>query len=71
MSKEHKTATEPTSMIEKRIGHRAKVTVMPNHPINNWYAMVTRRTHILQIQDDVNRISDVLGERYDLKTSKD
>jgi hypothetical protein len=57
-------------MIEERIGHRAKVTIMRNHPINNWYAMVTPGTrNILQVQDDVNRISDVLRKRYELKTS--
>jgi hypothetical protein len=68
MTKEQKTAVELASMIEERIGRRGRITVMRDHPINGWYAAVAPGTHnILQLQADVNRISDVLRDRYELK----
>jgi hypothetical protein len=70
MVKEQKTAAELATMLEERIGRRGKVTVMRDHPINNWYAAVAPGTrNILQLQEDVNRICDALREHYQLKES--
>jgi hypothetical protein len=68
MGKEKKTALEITDLIEERIAKRASIIVMRDHPINGWYAQVVTPSHgkRLELQEEVDKISDALRERYEL-----
>jgi hypothetical protein len=69
MQKEKKAASEIAAAIEKRIGGRAAVIVMRDHPINGWYASVVAPStpNLLELQAEVDKISVTLRERYELK----
>jgi hypothetical protein len=69
MKKEKKTAHEIASFIEERIGQRATIIVMGDHPISGWHAQVVAPSYPkrLELQEKVDRISDTLRERYDLE----
>jgi hypothetical protein len=68
MKKEKLTAQEIAATIEERIGRRAAITVMRDHHINGWYAYVVApgNPKLLQLQEEVDKISDTLRERYEL-----
>jgi MOSC domain-containing protein YiiM len=72
MQKEKKTAHEIAAEIEERIGRRAVISVMRDHPINGWYARVVApgNPKLLELQDEVDKISDALRDRYELKNSE-
>lgn len=69
MQKEKKTAREIAALIEERIGRRAAIIVMRDHPINGWYASVVApgTPNLLELQAEVDRISDALRDRYELE----
>jgi hypothetical protein len=69
MKKEKKTAGEIAAEIEERIGRRAAIIVMRDHPINGWYAQVVApgNPKLLDLQAEVDKISDALRGRYELK----
>jgi hypothetical protein len=69
MGKEKKTAREIADLIEERIAKRSKIIVMRDHPINGWYAQVVASSHgtRLELQEEVDKISDALRERYQLE----
>jgi hypothetical protein len=68
MAKEKKSAREIAAMIEERISGRATVSVVKDHPINGWYAMVIApgNPNLLDLQVEVDGISDALRDRYEL-----
>jgi hypothetical protein len=70
MQKEKKTAHEIAAEIEKRIGRRAAIIVMRDHPINGWYASVVApgTPNLLELQEKVDKISATMRERYELKS---
>ena len=69
MKKENKTAREIAAEIEERIGRRAAIKVMRDHQINGWYAQVIApgNPNLLQLQEEVDKISDTLRQRYELE----
>jgi hypothetical protein len=69
MKKEKKTAHEIASFLEDRIGQRATIIVMRDHPISRWHAQVVAPSYLkrLELQAKIDRISDALRERYDLE----
>jgi hypothetical protein len=69
MQKEKKTAREIAALIEERIGGRAAIIVMKDHPINGWYASVVApgTPNLLELQAEVDKISDALRDRYELE----
>jgi hypothetical protein len=69
MQKEKKTALEIAALIEERIARCAKIVVWRDHHINGWYAQVLPgELNLLAMQAEVDKISDALRERYELKT---
>jgi hypothetical protein len=68
MQKEKKTAREIAAEIEERIGRRAAILVMIDHPINGWYAQVVApgNPKLLELQAEVDKISDALRDPYEL-----
>ena len=69
MTKEKKTAHEIAAIIEQRIGRRAAINVLRDHPINGWYASVVApgTPNLLELQAEVDQISAALRLRYELK----
>jgi hypothetical protein len=68
MKKEKKSAREIAAMIEERISRRATISVIKDHPINGWYAIVVApgNPNLLALQAEVDGISDTIRVRYDL-----
>jgi hypothetical protein len=58
--KEKLTAHEIAGLIEERIGRRAAIMVMGDHPMNGWHAQVLApgNPKILELQAEVDKISD-------------